>query len=137
MHRFRLLDLYVAGIVAAVGLTIGGVSMRKAADDHGARGASAEETAATAMNTKSISVSIKQSNETVQPHAPPIRARACRNFPGPYSSSPLSLLPLADCPARSVAVFLRSLRPDVNTFSWNNRGGESVWTCDVRDYQTA
>jgi hypothetical protein len=39
MHRFRLLRFYVAGIVAAVGLTIGGVSMRRTADDHGERGA--------------------------------------------------------------------------------------------------
>ena len=76
MHRFRLLGFYVAGIVAAVGLTIGGVSMRTA-DDRGAREASAEETAApTTVNTESISVSINQSDEAVQPHAPPIRARA-------------------------------------------------------------
>jgi hypothetical protein len=39
MHRFRLLRFYVAGIVAAIGLTIGGVSMRRTADDHGERGA--------------------------------------------------------------------------------------------------
>jgi hypothetical protein len=39
MHRFRLLGFYVAGIVAAVGLTIGGISMRRTADDHGTRGA--------------------------------------------------------------------------------------------------
>ena len=44
MHRFRLLGFYVAGIVAAVGLTIGGVSTWGTADDHGAPEASAEET---------------------------------------------------------------------------------------------
>jgi hypothetical protein len=43
MHRFRLLALYVAGIVAAVAVTIGVVSMRRTADDQGAREASAEK----------------------------------------------------------------------------------------------
>jgi hypothetical protein len=37
MHRFRLLGFYVAGIVGMVGLTIGGVSLRRTADDRGAR----------------------------------------------------------------------------------------------------
>ena len=61
MHRFRLLGFYVAGIVVVVGLTIGGVAMRRTADDHGAREASAEETAApTTVNAESISVSINQ-----------------------------------------------------------------------------
>ena len=46
MHRFRLLGFYVAGIVVVVGLTIGGVSMRRTADDHGTREAPAEETVA-------------------------------------------------------------------------------------------
>jgi hypothetical protein len=40
MHRFRLLGFYVAGIVGMVGLTIGAVSMRRIADDHGAKAAS-------------------------------------------------------------------------------------------------
>jgi hypothetical protein len=46
MHRFRLLGFYVAGIVGMVGLTIGAVSMRRIADDHGARAASGNETVA-------------------------------------------------------------------------------------------
>ncbi len=46
MHRFRLLGFYVAGIVGAVGLTIGAVSMRRIADDRGARAASGDETVA-------------------------------------------------------------------------------------------
>ena len=45
MHRFRLLGFYVAGIVGMIGLTIGGVSMRRTADDHGVRQESGKETA--------------------------------------------------------------------------------------------
>jgi hypothetical protein len=61
MRRFRLLGVYVAGIVAMVGLTIGGVSMRRTADDHEAREASVKETVApTTVNAESISVTIDQ-----------------------------------------------------------------------------
>jgi hypothetical protein len=61
MHRFRLLGFYVVGIVAMVGLTIGGVSMRRSADDHGARESSEKETVApTAVNAESISVTVNQ-----------------------------------------------------------------------------
>jgi amicyanin len=35
MQRFRLLGLYVAGLVAMIGLTVGGLSTRRAATDAG------------------------------------------------------------------------------------------------------
>ena len=35
MQRFRLLGYYVAGLVAIIGLTVWGVSMRRAATDAG------------------------------------------------------------------------------------------------------
>ena len=37
MQRFRLLGFYVAGLVALIGLTVCGVSMRRAATDAGMR----------------------------------------------------------------------------------------------------
>jgi hypothetical protein len=61
MRRFRLMSFYVAGIVGMVGLTIGGVSMRRTADDHEAREASGKETVApTTANAESISGTIDQ-----------------------------------------------------------------------------
>ena len=40
MQRFRLLGFYVVGVVAVVGLAVGGVSMRRTAADAGDGGAS-------------------------------------------------------------------------------------------------
>jgi hypothetical protein len=60
MHRFRLLSFYVGGIVVVVGLTIGGVSMRRTADDHGARESSGKGTVApTTVSAESNSLSLR------------------------------------------------------------------------------
>ena len=60
MHRFRLLGLYVAGLVAAIGLAIGGLAVGRA-DGQGAREASAAETATpTAVNAGSICLTAEE-----------------------------------------------------------------------------
>jgi hypothetical protein len=60
MHRFRILDFYVAGLVAMVGLSIGAVSMKRSAAGYGRR----------VSETVSLTIPSKTLPDTRQPRYP-------------------------------------------------------------------
>jgi amicyanin len=67
MRRFRLLQIYVAGVVALIGLTVWGVSMRRAATEEGTSQVPAKSTETPSAQNEGPPVKVRIDNFAFAP----------------------------------------------------------------------
>jgi amicyanin len=132
MQRFRLLGLYVAGLVALIGLTVWGVSLRRAVADAGTSQARARGTGATsAQNTGPAPVKVSIENSVFEPKELVVTAGTTVTWVNtddvPHTVTSTSSPPLFDS---------KTLRAD-NTFSFEFKAaGTYPYFCKAHPYMT-
>jgi amicyanin len=132
MQRFRLVGFYVAGLVALIGLTVWGVSLRRAATDAGTPPARASGTESpSARNAGSSPVKVSIDHSVFEPKELVITAGTTVTWVNaeevPHTVTSTASPPLFDS---------RTLRAD-GTFSFEfTAAGTYDYFCKVHPYMT-